>query len=87
MSDVKRGAVITIQLDIPDLASVRYERDVLDLIGSAIPWDKLPDGTRLIQARKSLYMIKGDVLVSGEPDVSETLAEIIPLNSKGLDHA
>lgn len=57
---MKRGAVVTIVLDIPDLASVRYERDVLDLLGSSIPWDKLPEGTKLIQAHKSHYTIKDD---------------------------
>ena len=57
---MKRGAVVTIQLDIPDLASVRYERDVLDLLGISIPWDKLPNGTKLIQAHKTLYTIKDD---------------------------
>lgn len=54
---VRKGCLITFQLDIPDLASNRYERDVLDMIGECIPWDRLPKGTRLVQARKMPYTI------------------------------
>lgn len=85
MSEITRGAVVVFQLDIPDLASVRYERDVLDLIGESIPWDRLPEGTRLLQARKTLYTIKNGAFVQGHPDLSEKSGEdakVIPLPVK-----
>ncbi len=56
----RKGCLITIQLIVPDLASVRYERDVLDMIGEAIPWDRLPKGTRLMQAKKVHYIVNDD---------------------------
>lgn len=64
----RKGVVITIQLDIPDLASVRYERDVLDMIGECIPWDRLPKGSRLMQARKMPYTINDDGKFSNDDD-------------------
>lgn len=54
---IRKGCLITFQLDIPDLASNRYECDVLDMIGKCIPWDRLPEGARLVQARKMPYTI------------------------------
>lgn len=76
--EIKRGAVITLQLDIPDIASVRYERDVLDLISEAIPWELLPDGTKLVLARKTHYTIKNGAFVEGHLDVT---GEASPMGS------
>lgn len=54
-----KGVLITLVIDVPDLASVRYERDVLDMISEALPWDRLPEGTKITQLRKMPYTIKG----------------------------
>lgn len=60
---VRKGVRVTLVLDVPDdTTQVRLERDVLDLVGRSIPWDRLPAGTRLDQARTMRYLIN-------EPDV------------------
>lgn len=56
----RKGVLITFQLIVPDLASVRYERDLLDMIGSSLPWDRLPKGTRLMEAKKIPYIVNDD---------------------------
>lgn len=61
-----KGVLITLVIDVPDLASVRYERDVLDMISDALPWDRLPEGTKIIQLRKMHYTNRKGV----EPDGS-----------------
>jgi len=80
--EITRGAIVTIQLDIPDLAAVRYERDVLDLISKTLPWDLLPDGTKLVLAKKTLYTIKNGAFTQGHPDVTEessSLGSVTPM--------
>lgn len=60
---VRKGVRVMLVLDVPDdTTQVRLDRDVLDMIGRAIPWDRLPAGTTLEQARTMRYLIN-------EPDV------------------
>lgn len=62
---VRKGVRVTLVLDVPDdTTQVRLERDVLDMIGRSIPWERLPAGTRLEQTRTMRYLIT-------EPDVPE----------------
>jgi hypothetical protein len=60
---VRKGVRVVLVLDVPDdTTQVRLDRDVLDLVGRSLPWDRLPAGTRLEQARTVRYSIS-------EPDV------------------
>lgn len=57
---VRKGVRVTLVLDVPDeTTQVRTERDVLDMVGTAIPWDRLPAGTRLTQTGTERYQESG----------------------------
>lgn len=63
---VRKGVRVTLVLDVPDdTTQVRLDRDVLDLVGRSLPWDRFPAGTRLEQAGTVRYSISEPVVPKG----------------------